>query len=1374
MKKLFFITLILLTFSFIFAKEIKVANYPNSITVLHSNIQETVIDYKIGEFNLTPIDINGEEYNKISVKDGHYSYIKGNPELPVITKSIIIPNDAKVQIEVLQSDFTEFNLKVIPSKGKILRSQNPEDIPYEFSNTYTLNEFYPSQLGKLGKPYILRDFRGITVNVNPFTYNPITHTLRVYHHLKVKIKNIGKDNHNTLSSLKKSYSIYFKGIYEKHFINFDNAKYELVDEHGRLIVICYPDFMDAIEPYVEWKRQKGIDVQVYNVADIGNANQIKQFIQNQYDQNDDLTFVQLVGDAPQVPTLTSNGGGADPKYALVAGNDAYMDIFVGRFSAETVEQVQTQVQRTVWYERDIQTSDGDWIEKGTGIASSQGTGDDNEYDYQHMDVIRDKLLNYGYSQVDQLYDTNGVTAQDVANALNDGRGIVNYTGHGSDFSWASSNFDINNVNSLTNDFKLPFIQSVACVVGNFTNQTCFAESWLRATNNANNNPTGAIAFFGSSINQSWAPPMSAQDEYVDMITGSVNYNGTPDVMKTIGGLWFNGEGEMLDLYNDNAMSETWHIFGDASLMVRTKTPQPITVTHNSQLFIGATTFSVNTDAPGAQVCLYADGTIYASGYTNDSGSIVLSLDNPPTQPMTLTLTVTAYNRTTYIAEINVIPSEGAYVMMSSFTANTENGDDIIEFGEQVDLSLSLQNVGSEDAQNVEISFQDLDNYITFSDNSENFGTIASNQTVTLDNCVSFTVADIVQNNETLVIPGTITSNNGTWDAQLMITVYYPMLFIQNITINDSQNGNGNGRLDPGETADITITLYNDGGAALSNITSTLSTNDPYISINQDTATLDLIEAHNSVNLTFNLSVAENAAIGYSPDIILSVAGNHNFTYTENFTQTIGLVLEDFETGDFSSFPWEFVGNADWQIDNSAFEGNFCALSGDIDNSQHSGMQVTLNVTAAGDISFYHKVSSEAQYDFLRFYIDDQEMDAWSGDTDWEQSTYSVSEGIHTFKWDYIKDASVSNGSDCAWIDYIIFPAIGEIVPPDFVINPTSFDINLPQNGSTQETLTLSNQGGGEVNYTLSISSSGDRSIDGSTLECDIDSYTPGESYTLTFTVTNNSSDAEWLTDISIAFPEGVQVTGSTDFVGGSAPLTTNNETGDGVTVTWIDANGGYGNIHQNETATATVDIVVSLDFSGDMQLNWHMVGDQWGSDPHELDGQIILTQESEPITWISLSDYSGTVGEGETDEITVFFNSETLEWGSTYECEIRVTDNLNRNVTVIPVTLHYGTSNGENFVIPAKTELAGNYPNPFNPTTTIKYALKQSEDVKLMIFNLKGQLVKTLCDEKQDAGYHTIIWNGKDKNGKTVSSGVYFYKLNAGKYTSTKKMILMK
>ena len=149
MKKLFFITLILLTFSFIFAKEIKVANYPNSITVLHSNIQETVIDYKIGEFNLTPIEINGEEYNKISVKDGHYSYIKGNPELPVITKSIIIPNDAKVQIEVLQSDFTEFNLKVIPSKGKILRSQNPEDIPYEFSNTYTLNEFYPSQLGRI-------------------------------------------------------------------------------------------------------------------------------------------------------------------------------------------------------------------------------------------------------------------------------------------------------------------------------------------------------------------------------------------------------------------------------------------------------------------------------------------------------------------------------------------------------------------------------------------------------------------------------------------------------------------------------------------------------------------------------------------------------------------------------------------------------------------------------------------------------------------------------------------------------------------------------------------------------------------------------------------------------------------------------------------------------------------------------------------------------------------------------------------------------------------------------------------------------------------------------------------------------------------------
>ncbi len=132
--------------------------------------------------------------------------------------------------------------------------------------------------------------------------------------------------------------------------------------------------------------------------------------------------------------------------------------------------------------------------------------------------------------------------------------------------------------------------------------------------------------------------------------------------------------------------------------------------------------------------------------------------------------------------------------------------------------------------------------------------------------------------------------------------------------------------------------------------------------------------------------------------------------------------EDFETGDFSSYGWTFGGNADWFIDSAdPYAGSYCAKSGDINDDQTSVMQVTLDC-AAGNISFYYKVSSEEWCDKLKFYIDGIEKDAWSGEIGWTQSSsYSVSEGEHTFKWVYVKDYSVSSNDDCAWVDNIDFP-----------------------------------------------------------------------------------------------------------------------------------------------------------------------------------------------------------------------------------------------------------------------------------------------------------------------------------------------------------------
>ena len=118
-----------------------------------------------------------------------------------------------------------------------------------------------------------------------------------------------------------------------------------------------------------------------------------------------------------------------------------------------------------------------------------------------------------------------------------------------------------------------------------------------------------------------------------------------------------------------------------------------------------------------------------------------------------------------------------------------------------------------------------------------------------------------------------------------------------------------------------------------------------------------------------------------------------------------------------------------------------------------------------------------------------------------------------------------------------------------------------------------------------------------------------------------------------------------------------------------------------------------------------------------------------------------------------------------------VYDEVSSDLVTIDFT-YTGTGAGNNLV--SVTELIGNYPNPFNPETTISYQLPENCKVELTVYNLKGQKVKTLVNETLESGNHTVIWKGKDDNGKSVSSGIYFYKMKIENHVETKKMILMK
>ena len=247
-------------------------------------------------------------------------------------------------------------------------------------------------------------------------------------------------------------------------------------------------------------------------------------------------------------------------YGQIAGSDHYPEVIVGRFSAETGAHVTTQVDRSIDYEVNQATQTG-WYHNAIGLASAEGDGigDDGEADYEHMDVIRQKILNYGFAEVNQIYDTNGGNSSQVTNALHEGRGLINYVGHGSTNAWSTTGYSNSNIDALQNIGMLPWIVSVACVNGEFDGPTCFAEGWLRATHNGE--PTGAVLAYMSSVNQYWAQPMCGQDEIVDLFV--------VEQYKSCGVLAMAGSCQMVDEYGSGGedMMDTWHIFGDPTLCV---------------------------------------------------------------------------------------------------------------------------------------------------------------------------------------------------------------------------------------------------------------------------------------------------------------------------------------------------------------------------------------------------------------------------------------------------------------------------------------------------------------------------------------------------------------------------------------------------------------------------------------------------------------------------------------------------------------------------------------------------------------------------------------------------------------------------------------
>jgi hypothetical protein len=352
------------------------------------------------------------------------------------------------------------------------------------------------------------------------------------------------------------------------------------------------------------------------------------------------------------------------------------------------------------------------------------------------------------------------------------------------------------------------------------------------------------------------------------------------------------------------------------------------------------------------------------------------------------------------------------------------GNASMNFGDSLHLSLGLKNIGDMPGNLLTATISTPSPWVTITDSVESYGNIGPQNVKTIANGFTFQVSDTIPDNLVVRFDVMVTSpesTNYTWNSHFGIESHAPDLQILSLTIIDTIAGNGNGRLEPGETAQAVVRISNTGDFPTGWTTMKFASGSPYLDISPDSLNWLTLLPGEQTDAVFLLHADPFTPIGTGTDILCNVLSGKYYR-SKNFRLIIGMVLEDWETNTFTKFPWQSGGAKPWQLSTeSPWEGTYCLKSGPVNDYQNS--QFFINYTSATDdsISFYVRTSSEADYDYIMFTIDAVYQGQWSGDTPWTRVSFPVAAGSHIYKWIYLKDLSFAGGFDCAWVDFIALP-----------------------------------------------------------------------------------------------------------------------------------------------------------------------------------------------------------------------------------------------------------------------------------------------------------------------------------------------------------------
>lgn len=800
-------------------------------------------------------------FSNLSMDGTYPSGNIGEPSLPAVHQLVAVPIGAQnVNVKVVGYSTSEYRLSdfgiltPMPMQPSVSKSQKPEDIKFAYNEkAYASKEYTHRDLVDFELMGTMRGIQVGSLTVNPVAYNPAEGSLKVYNDIKIEISYGQYDKTTAYSEFNRTFSPYFTAAYSKMF----NWRDDIYDQHPdlwqapvKMLVIADRMFEETMQEWIAWKTTKGFYMDVNYTDQIGNsADAIRSFIQDKY-ATDAPTFVIIFGDKNQVaPSAIGSQTECvtDLDYMSV-DNDVFPDIYHSRMCAETVEQMENIIAKTLLYER-YEFPNPTYLNNVLLVAG----WDDYFCDYIGAPSIQ-YALNYYYNAEHGYNEVNYFLGRPYDNAyasLNTGVSFVNYTAHGYNEGWGEPNLNNNDIPNMTN-LGMPFLaMGNCCQAADWgISTTSFGEAMIRT------NQAAAYAYIGSCPSTYW------NEDYYFTVGATNVFGQAPTYEESSMGIYdaiwddnqFNTVAAMPFIGNlavtyahtdgDDIVSYYWqayHTLGDGSIMPYRVQPTENQVSHDEIFPIGANSFQISA-LPGSYVAVSKDGELHGAGLVDESGVIDLDID-PVNTSGDVTICVTGLDRIPYIATIPAAVLEGPFIAIDSYTPHQAH------VGDETTMSITFKNIGTEPIGGITtVSLTSDSDNLTLINGTANFENLAPGESITIEG-FRYYIAEGVADRTQFTLHSNATSGSHTWAGKTIITAHEAKLQYESM--------DWTGSFIPGETVSVIAYFSNQGHYRATNTIASITTASEYITFENESVEIGTIDPEGEAACVFNVNVAGN-------------------------------------------------------------------------------------------------------------------------------------------------------------------------------------------------------------------------------------------------------------------------------------------------------------------------------------------------------------------------------------------------------------------------------------------------------------------------------------------------------------------------------------